>query len=97
MARLEVRHEAELDALETMLWYEGERDGLGGEFLQELRTTFARIEEAPLQFPIVSRSFRRAIVHRFPFGVFFTLEAELATVMTITHLHRDPKQWQRRE
>jgi hypothetical protein len=31
MARLEVRHEAELDALETMLWYEGERDGLGGE------------------------------------------------------------------
>jgi len=39
MARLEVRPEAELDALETMLWYEGERAGLGDEFLQELRTT----------------------------------------------------------
>ncbi|MGH8245165.1 MAG: hypothetical protein ACREUU_01890 [Gammaproteobacteria bacterium] len=49
------------------------------------------------QFPIVSQSFRRAILHRFPFGVFFTLEAQLATVMAITHLHRDPKQWQRRE
>ncbi|PYR16118.1 MAG: hypothetical protein DMF94_29320 [Acidobacteria bacterium] len=54
MARLEVRPEAELDAL--------------------LRTTFARIEEAPQQFPIVSRAFRRAIVHRFPFGVFFMLK-----------------------
>ncbi len=96
MARLEVRPEAELDALEAMLWYEGERVGLGGEFLQALRATFVRIEEGPLQFPIVSRSFRRAIVHRFPFGVFFTFEDERATVMSITHLHRDPKQWQRR-
>jgi hypothetical protein len=49
MARLEVPPEAELDALEAMLWYEGERDGLGGEFLQELRATFVRIEETPLQ------------------------------------------------
>ena len=97
MARLEVRPEAELDALETMLWYEGEREGLGTEFLHELRATFVRIERGPLQFPVVSRSFRRAIVHRFPFGVIFTLEDELATIMAITHLHRDSKQWQRRE
>ena len=31
----------------------GERDGLGGEFLQELRATFVRIERGPLQFPLV--------------------------------------------
>ena len=54
MAHLEIRPEAELDALEAMLWYEGERDGLGGEFLQALRATFVRIEEGPLQFPTVS-------------------------------------------
>ena len=76
MARLDVRPEAELDALETMLWYGGERDGLGGESLQELRATFVRVERGPLQFPLVWQSFRRAIVHRFPFGVFFTLEGE---------------------
>ena len=97
MARLEVRPEAELDALETMLWYEGERDGLGGEFLQELRATFVRVERGPLQFPLVWQSFRPAIVHRFPFGVFFTLEGESATIMAVTHLHRDPKHWQERE
>ena len=76
MPRLEVRPEAELDALEAALWYDGERDGLGAEFLQVLRSTFARIEEGP---------------------VFFTMEAELVTVMAITHLHRDPRHWQRRE
>lgn len=96
MARLEVRLEAELDALEAALWYEGERGGLGSEFLDELRATFTRVGQAPLQFPVVSRSLRRAILRRFPFGVFFTLEGEEATVMAIMHLYRDRKEWQRR-
>src|SRR5438034_10670355 len=43
MPLLEVRPEAELDALETASWYDGEREGLGTEFLAELRATFARI------------------------------------------------------
>ena len=34
---------------------------------------------------LVFRDFRRAILHRFPFGVFFIVEAEIATVLAITH------------
>lgn len=96
MRRLEVRPEAELDALEAALWYDGEREGLGAEFLAELRATFARVEDGPLRFPLVFREFRRAILHRFPFGVFFIVEGELATVVAITHLHRHPNVWQTR-
>jgi len=61
MPLLEVRPEAELDALEAASWYEGDREGLGAEFLIELRTTFTRIEEGPLRFPLVFRNLRRAI------------------------------------
>ena len=96
MPRLDVRPEAELDALEAASWYEGEREGLGAEFLAELRATFVRIEEGPLRFPLVFRESRRAILHRFPFGVFFIVEAELATVLAITHLHRHSGVWQTR-
>jgi len=96
VARLEVRPEAELDALEAGMWYEGERAGLGSDFLSELRETFTRVEAAPSQFPRVFRDVRRAILHRFPFGVFFVLEGDVATVMAITHLHRDPHSWQSR-
>ena len=96
MPRLEVRPEAELDALEAASWYDSEREALGTEFLAELRATFARIEEGPLRFPVVFHAFRRAILHRFPFGVFFIVEAELATVLAITHLHRHPSVWQTR-
>ena len=96
MARLDVRPEAELDAEEAGAWYEGERVGLGTEFLLELRATFVRIEQAPLQFPLIGGEIRRAILHRFPFGVFFVAEGDLTTVLAITHLHRHPETWQSR-
>jgi hypothetical protein len=75
MPRLTVRPEAELDALDAGAWYEGERAGLGTEFLGELRATFSRIEDGPERFPVVFRHVRRAILRRFPFGVFFIVEA----------------------
>ena len=96
MPLLEVRPEAEIDALEAASWYDGERDGHGTEFLVELRATVSRIEEGPLRFPVVFLEFRRAILHRFPFGVFFNVEAEVATVLAIIHLHRHPSAWQTR-
>ena len=96
MPRLDVRPEAELDALEAASWYDGERNGLGLEFLTELRATFARIEEGPQRYPLVFHEFRRAILRRFPFGVFFIVEADVATVLAITHLHRHPDVWQNR-
>lgn len=96
MLLLAVRPEAELDGLEAASWYDGEREGLGTDFLAELRATFTRIEEGPLRFPLVFQDFRRAILHRFPFGVFFIVEADIATVLAITHLHRHPSVWQTR-
>ena len=34
--------------------------------------------------------------HRFPFGVFFFVEGDRATVLAVLHLHRDPSSWERR-
>jgi hypothetical protein len=57
---------------------------------------FGRIEEGALQFPIVTTDIRRAILRRFPFGIFFIVENESATVLAVTHLHRHPASWQGR-
>jgi hypothetical protein len=48
-------------------------------------------EQAPLQFPLVSGEIRRAILHRFPFGVFFVAEGDAATVLAITHNPPTPR------
>jgi toxin ParE1/3/4 len=96
MTVLHVRPEAELDAFEAALWYEGERAGLGTAFLQAIRVTLQQIEEAPMRFPLVTADVRRAMPRRFPYGVFFFVENEVTTVIAIMHLHRDPASWERR-
>ena len=96
MKALRVRPEAEIDAFEAALWYESERIGLGGEFLGAVREVFGHVERFPNRFPIVSENTRRAMLHRFPFGVFFVVEDDAPTVIAIMHLHRDPGAWEQR-
>jgi toxin ParE1/3/4 len=96
MKTLRIRPEAELDMFEAALWYEGERPELGATFLQAVRYVFGRIEKGALQFPLVSADIRRAILPRFPFGVFFVVEGDISTVLAVTHLHRHPASWERR-
>ena len=90
MTELRVRPEAELDVFEASLWYEQERDGLGAVFLQTLRRVLARIEASPLQFPLVTTDVRRAVLPRFPFGVFLFVDADAVVVIAVMHLHRRP-------
>jgi len=96
MRALHVRPEAELDMFEAALWYDREQSGLGTEFLKAVRYVLGRIEEGALQFPLVTNDIRRAILRRFPFGIFFAVEDETATILAVTHLHRHPASWQRR-
>jgi hypothetical protein len=96
MIELRVRPEAELDVFEAAAWYERERTGLGVAFVQTIRRVFSRIERAPLQFPLVTTDVRRAILGRFPFGIFFFVEERASTVIAVMHLHRHPRAWELR-
>jgi len=96
MTELRVRPEAELDAFEAATWYESEREGLGASFLRGLRIVFARIEYGPLHFPLITTDTRRAILSRFPFGVFFFTDDDVSTIIAVMHLHRHPSSWQQR-
>jgi len=96
MAALRVRPEAELDGFEAALWYEKEREGLGLEFLEAVRVTFTRVEEGPKHFPVITGDMRRAIVKRFPYGVFFVIDVEGPVVVAVMDLRRHPSSWERR-
>jgi hypothetical protein len=93
---VKVRPEAEIDILEAATWYENERAGLGGRFLSGVRETLRRVELTPRGYAIIFKDVRRALVDRFPFGVFFFVEGETATVIAVMHLHRRPASWSER-
>lgn len=96
MWRLDVSTEAELEIFEAALRYERERAGLGFRFEAQVNTVFARLLENPFQVPVIEQDVRRALVRDFPYGVFFTTEADLITVLAVLHLRRHPDTWKRR-
>jgi|AntDeeMinimDraft_5_1070356.scaffolds.fasta_scaffold41605_1 plasmid stabilization system protein ParE len=93
---LRVRPDAEDDLEEAAAWYEQQRSGLGDEFLDEVRSTFRQISERPSMFPVLHRNTRRALTHRFPFGVFYRVQPEHVVVVAVMHGSRDPHRWKQR-
>jgi plasmid stabilization system protein ParE len=88
-----LRPEAEQDLSESARWYEDQRPGLGQEFLDEALATFAAIAERPLATAAVYGSLRRALLHRFPFGVFNFADGDGAVVIGVIHGSRHPRRW----
>jgi plasmid stabilization system protein ParE len=76
--------------------YEEQREGLGGEFVEEVSTTIAAVQSEPLRFPGIFRKLRRALVHRFPYGIFFVVRSDAVVVVAAMHLARDPRRIRRR-
>ncbi|MGH8613689.1 MAG: type II toxin-antitoxin system RelE/ParE family toxin [Gammaproteobacteria bacterium] len=91
-----LRPEAEQDLSDAALWYERQRTGLGKQFLDEVVAIFATIAETPAMYPTVHRNTRRAVVHRFPFSVYYRVEDTEVVIVAAMHGSRDPRRWQSR-
>ncbi|HEX5874132.1 MAG TPA: type II toxin-antitoxin system RelE/ParE family toxin [Pyrinomonadaceae bacterium] len=84
----------ELD--DAMSWYEGRREGLGREFSDAVEKQLARIAANPDQFAPIKGPVRRAILHRFPYSIFFPAEDSRIVVLAIFHAKRNPHQLEHR-
>jgi toxin ParE1/3/4 len=87
---------AAADLVEAHDWYEAELPGLGARFRAEIGSTVERIRENPLQFPAVFKSLRRALLRRFPYMLFYTIDGNTLLVIACFHVSRNPRMWQKR-
>lgn len=94
--KVHLRPDAETDIAETAKWYEKQRKGLGDEILDEVLCAFKTISDNPYMCAVVHRHTRRALVHRFPFAIYYRIEEESLVVVAVMHGSRHPKRWQKR-
>jgi plasmid stabilization system protein ParE len=94
--RLVFAPDAELDISEAYIWYETHRLGLGEEFLSSLDACVERIRRQPLIYPVVHEAYRRALMRRFPYAIFFESAETTVTVYAVFHTSRDPERWRQR-
>ncbi len=91
-----LRREAEEDLSAAAAWYETQRAGLGKAFLDEVLTAVERLERQPLAYPKVYKHVRRALLRRFPFAIYYLLEADVIVILGVLHGRRHPGRWRRR-
>jgi toxin ParE1/3/4 len=91
-----VRPAAAADIDSAYEWYEREREGLGEEFLQEVRATLKLVLSMPEGYPVVERRTRRALIHRFPYGLFYRIVDDTIVFVACFHTSRDSALWKRR-
>lgn len=95
-AKLIIAPEAQQDVDEAYCWYEDRRPGLGEEFLSCVDACIQAICRMPDLHPILYEEYRRALVRRFPYAVFFEYSADKVTVYSMFHTSQDPKKWRSR-
>lgn len=94
--KLVYRPVAVADLNRVYVRYEQERKGLGEEFLEEVRATAQSVLAIPQGYPVVIRQTRRALVHRFPYGLFYRIIDQTVVIVACFHTSRDPALWGRR-
>jgi len=88
--------EAEQDIADAYEWYEARRPGLGEDFLSCVDACIQAIGRSPEMRAVVHETYRRALVRRFPFAIFYEHTGDVVTVYSVFHTSRDPAKWRQR-
>ncbi len=88
------RPAAAADVEDAYRWYEAQQAGLGEEFLAAVSAALESVAANPERFPVVHRQTRRALLRRFPYGLFYRIIDDQVVVVACMHARRDPQRWQ---
>ena len=86
--RLTVTPEAELDIAEGYCWDE-EQARLGDAFIQTVGKRLNQIHAQPFSCAAVAHGIRRAVVHRFPYNVYYTVTGDCLDILAVWQGNRN--------
>ena len=94
--RVRFRLEAAADVEAARSWYDEQRIGLGDDFVGALEQAVQLIVEFPEAFPEIAAGHRRALLHSFPYALYYRVDRELIDVLGCLHGSRSPEVWRSR-
>jgi plasmid stabilization system protein ParE len=95
-ADLVIAPEAGLEIDEAYAWFEDRHPGLGEDFLVRVDACLRAICRSPEMHATIYKEYRKALVRRFPYAIFYEYEAGTVTVYCVHHTSRDPERWRSR-
>jgi plasmid stabilization system protein ParE len=83
--------EVEEDVISGYVWYEMMSTGLGEEFLRVFYACAGEIQRNPKLYIKVHGEFRRRLLRRFPYSIYFRIEDDTIIIFGVFHCARDPR------
>jgi plasmid stabilization system protein ParE len=76
--------------------YEQQATGLGDRFLDALRVHVERIQAHPMLYGVYYQDVRAAPLRRFPYVVYYRLQASRVLIVAVQHGRRSSRAWRGR-
>lgn len=95
-AELILTPEAAQDVSDAYAWYEECRYGLGEDFLGSIDACIRRICRMPELHAKVHEDYRRVLVRRFPYALFYEYSDGTVTLYGVCHTAQRPDKWRER-
>jgi plasmid stabilization system protein ParE len=87
---------AEIDIQKAYEYYEEYQEGRGALLMRHLEASFMLLQNFPEIGPIFHKNYRRLLMPRFPYGIFYALEGGRIIVAAVIYLRVDPEAIRRR-
>ena len=81
--------DALLDMEESFIWYEGQKESLGDEFLECIYGSAEKILINPYLYQPQYKEIRIKIVPRFPYRIFFIIEERKIIIHAVLRMSRN--------
>ncbi len=94
--RVEYHPEARKELTISADWYEKRIEGLGLEFLLEVKSAETEILQFPEMPAVYEDKTRRYLLSRFPFGIIYQIHVDSIQIIAVAHCKRLPGYWKRR-
>ena len=86
-------HEATLEFLDAITFYENEAPGLGRRFRAEVEESLKRLRDYPESSSLTPGGYRRMPLRVFPYQIIYVTRHPILWVIAIPHQRREPEYW----
>jgi plasmid stabilization system protein ParE len=87
---------ARLEFEDAVIWYDQQRPGLGEEFRVNVDAFLRQILQSPERFRLAAPTTRKAILRRFPYSIYYSIERNAINVTSVFHGARNPTELRQR-
>ena len=96
LRQVEYHPKAKAEIQKSANWYDKKVDGLGLEFLLEVKAAESKIVKNPESWAIYEHGTRRYIMKRFPFSIIYLQSDKKIQIVAVAHNKRRPEYWKNR-